>query len=1087
MKRAADSSSEPSSKRVKESNQGSPEESASLFDDDKQQTWISNLCNGTDGSGFLQGKVHMIWSLGKKQHILLETQESSIGKALVRVDVFFQGRCAEILKERQVQFGVQDEIQLALRGARMEKKESRSRTSYDIMLKYSEGAQLKFLKRKRGSDNLGVVDTWYITQESAPQEEDWFDPPAPRTLECAPKSLTQLNLPSITPFHEHVAMPPPSTPPEPEHIVIKSESPEPDLLEPKKLLSIQKEHKSVEDGEIPVRVENPQPLITDSPDAAPSSGTAAAERAPAPPLPPKKLSKKERKKLRQVEHQALLQKQREMLVSEQQKPSTNGISSGRSGTPQDIAAQPTAEASSKVDTVEDVASVPVTAPLKPSLPPANPAAPSPINMKAGRKTRYTNFIALADIKAPAICTVAGIVVSLPETMTTRNGDLSCTLKIVDPSNCKMEDDSYRQAPKYSMSVPCFTRQYSKWLPCPTVGDVVILKDVKASNWHGGTNLTGYGDKLQWAIYSPKEQKIHHGDIADIPHDERLRKDGRGHLHTPFYQPRDVDEILYCKKLVEWWDAIEKERERFLSSIINLGDEDGQPVEGLSYNRTARPHWMMKDAKASSVSSGYFDTTVEVVFRFQPQDNDKFFLLFVTDYTENDAFEPFNNSAVHESLAKSIARLECWDASSKVAAQFSVGDYLSLKNVRCRVNNSGSYELKMQEPKLFPLKDTDAAHNVALAELLKRKKAHQDQHGSNDPAELEHRLLKNADLRKISSFVVEILHIASSTGSAGSCLYVSDFTHNPILQGTRLVSKLPQTLDGRVLKVLLFDCHVELDKKLRLGDIVSIRKARITKSYAEDEVNMKLGGNELLITRLNPGVDSHKTLIEQLKGQKADWEASRTDASATASLKAVRQDSRGQEPLTPTTPRPPERTLDVSAEIPKKRKRLHYTPVKEVQAVKSFPERFRIYARIVDFFPTVQEFVHRSCSRCGKDVPVNQRACFSCNDSDHEYVQLEYRFWLKLEDEEGTQIIVSVTDNYPVVRELPRADLAEDKDAYATACRLLDVFFGNTRMYLEERLAGRNAVLSSPLLCCLIINARNRLDEMIYALEEWTLA
>ncbi|EEB88273.1 hypothetical protein MPER_13977, partial [Moniliophthora perniciosa FA553] len=89
-------------------------------------------------------------------------------------------------------------------------------------------AQLKFLRRKRESDNLGVVDTWYIpvAQESVPQEEDWFDPPASPTLECAPKSSKLLNLPSITPFHEPVAVPPPSTPTEPERIVIKSESPE---------------------------------------------------------------------------------------------------------------------------------------------------------------------------------------------------------------------------------------------------------------------------------------------------------------------------------------------------------------------------------------------------------------------------------------------------------------------------------------------------------------------------------------------------------------------------------------------------------------------------------------------------------------------------------------------------------------------------------------------------------------------------------------------------------------------------------------------------------------------------------------------
>jgi hypothetical protein len=161
MKRAAGSpaGSRPSPKRVRLASEVA---SATIFDDEAQRTYIYDIRDGTDGTGFLQGKVHMVWSLpGKKQRILLETSESSVGGSLVKVDVYFQGHCADVLKQREVQFFVQDEILLALRGAKVQKKDPMaSRASYSTMLKFSEGAMFQFVRRKRDCHAIGVVDTW---------------------------------------------------------------------------------------------------------------------------------------------------------------------------------------------------------------------------------------------------------------------------------------------------------------------------------------------------------------------------------------------------------------------------------------------------------------------------------------------------------------------------------------------------------------------------------------------------------------------------------------------------------------------------------------------------------------------------------------------------------------------------------------------------------------------------------------------------------------------------------------------------------------------------------------------------------------
>lgn len=46
----------------------------------------------------------------------------------------------------------------------------------------------------------------------------------------------------------------------------------------------------------------------------------------------------------------------------------------------------------------------------------------------------------------------------------------------------------------------------------------------------------------------------------------------------------------------------------------------------------------------------------------------------------------------------------------------------------------------------------------------------------------------------------------------------------------------------------------------------------------------------------------------------------------------------------------------------------------------------------------------SCS-----IPAKYKACLACNDGEHEFIAYRYRFFFRLEDEEGEQIHVSVGD------------------------------------------------------------------------------
>ncbi|KAK7034065.1 hypothetical protein VNI00_012496 [Paramarasmius palmivorus] len=1055
MKRAAGSPAGPgpSSKRARLASEVAP---ATIFDDEAQKTYVYDIRDGTDGTGFLQGKVHMVWSLpGKKQRILLETLESSVGGSLVKIDVYFQGNCADVLKQREVQFSVQDEILLALRGAKVQKKDPMaSRASYTTMLKFSEGALFKFVRRKRDCHAIGVVDTWSVDEEAIAEEEDWFDPPISHTSTGV---AVQEALPTIVPVNEDAVMIPPRDSVEPQIITIKSESPEP-AIPPYVPEPVPQRPSTPKNDPRKVTTDTTSKPVSTSLPPNPSRVIASAETSTVD-QPVQKLSKKERKKLRQLEHQQkLAQQAREKLEK------------GPPKAPEQDSAG--AESSTSVQSLPQKPVVAVEKPKSPS-PPSPPPPPTirppgPLDLKPGRKTRYVNFAPLKDVPPRGQCTVAGIVVSVTDIKTTRTGDFTCTLDIVDPSNCKLEDDSYRNIS--GMKVNCFTRKNTEWLPCPEPGDVVILKDVKVADWHGGVNLTGYADKLQWAIYSSKEQRMHHGDISGCPHAEQLGN-GRGHMHSPFYHTQDVDVIHYCKQLYEWWHAIKKEQERFAASIIQIGGGDGSNMEPISYVKQARPHWLMKEVSPGGVANGYFDCTVEIVHKYQG-DNDNYFTLFITDYTPNEGFEPFENAAVHPSLSQCVARLECWDAASKAAPLFSVGDFLSLKNVKCRVSGRGSYEFKMQEPKFHSLQEKDSEFNMAYADLIQRKKAHQDQHGSNDPAELEHRPLKDAEMTKFFSFVAEVVHI-NNADSAKASIYVTDYTFNDVLRGVRPGNRVSQNLEGRVAKLLLYDCNVEVGKQLKLGDTISVNKARIMKGYSDNEVNIRLAGNERLIKRLNPGVDTHKVLIEQLKRQKADWEVSSTVAST--STNHVTQGSRPPEPLTPKTPRLPEQDCEVTVNAP--RKLLHHSPIKEVQAVESCPTKlFKLFKRVSSYL------LHHN----GHDadfllsIPNLQAACFNCNDNDHEYLKLQYRFWLTLQDEHGTRLTC------PILREFPRADLVYDTDAYDKVCELFKVLAGSTRTY-EQRVKEEQDVLSGPLLCCVVDNARNRRNELIYRLIECALA
>jgi hypothetical protein len=114
----------------------------------------------------------------------------------------------------------------------------------------------------------------------------------------------------------------------------------------------------------------------------------------------------------------------------------------------------------------------------------------------------------------------------------------------------------------------------------------------------------YCDKLKWAIYDPVTELVTHGDLGDAPR-ESGADDGRGAVIRPLYEPEPGD-ILYCKRLAEWWKTVEDKRGEECDAVA-------QRVSVTARKSIHRMHRLISETDHESEPGGYFDCTVQVQF------------------------------------------------------------------------------------------------------------------------------------------------------------------------------------------------------------------------------------------------------------------------------------------------------------------------------------------------------------------------------------------------------------------------------------------------------------------------------------------
>jgi hypothetical protein len=154
MKRAAEGLDDNSTKKARLDNSQDP------FGEGLER-FANDICrDGADDTGFISGKVFMVWRGTTKIRLNVQSTDSS-ATALFRFDVELTGAFVSEYFEA-LKFQSSDAFQIALRGAKVEKmNDSSGPNSLPMKLKYEDAIVIKWIKRSQNSDdNDTILDIW---------------------------------------------------------------------------------------------------------------------------------------------------------------------------------------------------------------------------------------------------------------------------------------------------------------------------------------------------------------------------------------------------------------------------------------------------------------------------------------------------------------------------------------------------------------------------------------------------------------------------------------------------------------------------------------------------------------------------------------------------------------------------------------------------------------------------------------------------------------------------------------------------------------------------------------------------------------
>lgn len=115
----------------------------------------------------------------------------------------------------------------------------------------------------------------------------------------------------------------------------------------------------------------------------------------------------------------------------------------------------------------------------------------------------------------------------------------------------------------------------------------------------------------------------------------------------------------------------------------------------------------------------------------------------------------------------------------------------------------------------------------------------------------------------TSLLGQVLHGVHDP-NAISFIYVTDYTSHPDLPSLPPNEPWSRGLEGRIVKIVLWDEQVELAKTVRVGSYYSIERLRLRRHITGQQVQGRLGGQQKNVHMLNPQNQTKTELMQLLR-------------------------------------------------------------------------------------------------------------------------------------------------------------------------------------------------------------------------------
>ncbi|KAJ7723962.1 hypothetical protein DFH07DRAFT_759311, partial [Mycena maculata] len=539
----------------------------------------------------------------------------------------------------------------------------------------------------------------------------------------------------------------------------------------------------------------------------------------------------------------------------------------------------------------------------------------------------------------------------------------CRLRLVDPSYYEPFMDENQ-----GFAVNCFKKQ-KELLPNAKRGDVMILHGIKTPNSLGaGSAAVGYYDKLKWALYS--EKKIGHGDLARVPESE-----GFGVQFCSFHQATP-DDLACCRELEDWWRGENEKRQAMMGNVHQIGAASSISASTRSY----RKHELISEISSRDAIGQYFDCTVEVLHGYQ---SERFYILYVTDYTIVTGGRPCQWDWCPSSLADSMLPIVMWDEAGKVGPTMMAGEFYSLKNARAMTDREeGYFQAKLVEPKIRKLELSDAESDPYLKALLERKATHGP---IDDIRESDLKLIAQAGDKEYFSCVGEarsLLHVDESQ----EAIFISDYTPHPKILAIN--ESWAHGLGQYVLKVWLGKDQRTIVPSLKVGLYYRIDCLRFESTVTGKAFRGRLDGSSRLIRLTN--------LKRRIELQ--------------------------------TKPHPTNAAEVVADSVAPSGISEKFSSIKQVLAATECPATFFVRARVVDFYPfQLDDSFTRVCNKCDQLIGDKRISCVACDDIERKHTKIVCQARVLIDDgSDGLKL--SISGDIPLLKGLEHAILRDNPEA-----------------------------------------------------------